>query len=91
MVKSTKFAFHGIVLVVFIPTKKLAAIGRQTENLWPFYAIAFVFVHYTPGGLENFVGMRTKNPIGLDHVMYRLDNTKMLEIMFCPPCSCQKR
>jgi len=43
-------------------------------------------VHYTPGGLENFVGMQTKNPSGLDHVMYRLDNTKMLEIMFCPPC-----
>jgi len=68
-VNSTKFASHDIVLVVFIPTKKLAPIGRQTGNLWPFYASAFIFVRYTPGGLENFVGIWTENPSGLDHVM----------------------
>jgi len=48
--------------------KKLAPIGRRTENLWPFYASAFVFVHYTLGGLENFVLMQTENPRGLDQV-----------------------
>ena len=67
-VNSTKFASHDIVLVVFIPTKKLAPIGRQTENLWPFYVTALVFVCYTLGSPENFVGMWMENPYGPDHV-----------------------
>jgi len=49
-------------------TKKLAPIGRRTENLWPFYVSAPVFVRYTLGGQENFVGMRTENTCGIDHV-----------------------
>ena len=68
LVKSNKFGSHGIVLVVFMPTKKLAQIGRQTESLWPFYVTALVFVCYTLGGKENFVGMWMENPCGLDHV-----------------------
>ena len=40
---------------------------------------------YTRGGQENFVGMRTENPCGLDHVCLRVDNRKMLEIVFRPP------
>ena len=71
--------------------KKLAPIGRRMENLWPFYARALIFVRYTLGGQENFVGMGTENSCGIDHVPQILDNTKMLEIMFCPPCRCQKR
>ena len=67
-VKSTKFASHDIVLDVLVPTKKLAPIGRRTENLWLFYTSALVFMHYTLGGHENLVGMQTENPRGLDHV-----------------------
>ena len=48
--------------------KNLAPIGRRTENLWSFYITALVFVRYTLGGQENFVGMRTENPLGIDHV-----------------------
>jgi len=48
--------------------KKLAPIGRRTENLWPFYVTALVFVCYTLGGQEIFVGMRTENSCRLDHV-----------------------
>jgi len=48
--------------------KKLAPIGHRTENLWSFYASALVFVRYTLGDQENFVGMRKKDPRGLDHV-----------------------
>ena len=66
-----------------------SAVGRK--NLWPFYVTALVFVCYTLGGQENFVGMWTENPSGLDHVRQRLDNKKMLEIVFCPPRRCQKR
>jgi len=47
---------------------KLDPIGRRTENLWPFYVTPIVFESYTLGGQENFVGMRTENPCGLDHV-----------------------
>jgi len=47
----------------------MAPIDRRTENLWPFYVSAFVFVRYTLGGLENFVGMRMENPHVLDHVL----------------------
>ena len=50
-------------------TKKLAPLGRRMENLWPFYASAVVFVRYTLGSLENFGGMRTENPSGLDQVL----------------------
>ena len=46
----------------------MAPIGRRTENLWPFYASALVFVRYTLEGHENFVGMWTENLRGLDHV-----------------------
>ena len=46
----------------------MAPIGRRTENLWPFYLTALVFVRYTLGGHEKFVGMQTENPGGLDHV-----------------------
>ena len=46
----------------------MAPIGQRTENLWPFYVSALVFVRYTLGGQENFVGMQTENPYGLDHV-----------------------
>jgi len=56
----------------------LAPNGRRTENLWPFYASAFVFVCYTLGGHEKFVGMQIENPGGLDHVSLRLENRKML-------------
>ena len=49
-VKSTKFSSDGIVLVVFVPIKKLAPIDRGTENLWPFYVRALIFVRYTLGG-----------------------------------------
>jgi len=49
--------------------KKLAPIGRRTENLWPFYASVVVFMRYTLGSLENFVGMRTENFDGLDQVL----------------------
>ena len=67
--KATKFTSHGIVLVVFVPIKKkLAPIGRRMENLWLFYVSALVFVCYTLGGQENFVGMWIENPYGLDHV-----------------------
>jgi len=38
------------------------------ENLWLFYVSALVFVCYTLGGQENFVGMWIENPYGLDHV-----------------------
>ena len=38
------------------------------ENLWPFYVSALVFVRYTLGAQETFVGMQTENPYGLDHV-----------------------
>ena len=68
-VKSNKFGSNAIVVVVFVPTKKLAPIGHRTENLWPFYASAFVFMRYRIGGLENFVGMQMGNPHGLDHVL----------------------
>ena len=51
-----------------MPTKKLAPIGRRTENLWPFYVTALVFVCYTLGDQGNFVVMRTENSCGLDHV-----------------------
>jgi len=30
---------------------------------------ALVFVRYTLGGQENFVGMRIENPRGQDHVL----------------------
>ena len=46
----------------------MAPIGRWTENLWLFYVSAVVFVPYTLGGQENFIGMRKKNPRWLDHV-----------------------
>jgi len=39
------------------------------QNLWLFYVTALVFVRYTLGGQENFVGMRTENPHGRDHVL----------------------
>ena len=47
----------------------MAPIGRRTLNLWPFYVTALVFERYTLGGQENFVGMRTEIPHGLDHVL----------------------
>ena len=80
-VKSTKFDSHGIVLVVFVPTKKMAPIDRRTENLWPFYVTALVFMRYTLEGQENFIAMWKKKLHGIDHVPKRLDNRKMLEIM----------
>jgi len=46
----------------------MAPIGHRMENLWLFYVTGLVFVCYTLGGQENFVGMRTENPYGLDHV-----------------------
>ena len=52
----------------FRANKKLALIGRRTENLWPFYVTALVCVCYTLGGQENFVGMWIENPYGPDHV-----------------------
>ena len=64
-----------------MPTKKMAPIGHRMENLWLFYVSALVFMRYTLGGQENFVGMWKKNPHGLDHVLKRLDNRKMLEIV----------
>jgi len=61
------------------------------QNLWLFYVTALVFMRYTLGGQENFVGMRTENPCGQDHVLQRLDNRKMLEIVFRPPHRFQNR
>ena len=55
-------------LLFLFQQKKLAPIGRRTENLWPFYVTALVFMRYTLGGQENFIGMRKKNPRWLDHV-----------------------
>ena len=46
----------------------MAPIRRRTKDLWPFYVTALVFVRYTLGGQENFVGMRAEIPCGLDHV-----------------------
>ena len=68
MVKSNKFGSHGIVLFVFMITKKIAPISHRTENLWLFYVTALIFVCYTLGGQDNFVGMWRENPYGLDHV-----------------------
>jgi len=48
--------------------QKMAPIDRRMENLWAFYVSALIFVRYTLGGQENFVGMRKKTPHGLDHV-----------------------
>ena len=39
------------------------------ENLWPLYVTALVYVCYTLGGQENFVGMRTENFDGLEQVL----------------------
>ena len=41
----------------------MAPIGHRTENLWSFYVSALVFVRYTLGGQENFVGMQTETPV----------------------------
>jgi len=46
----------------------MAPIGHRTENLWPFYASGVVFVSYTLGDQENFVGMQIENSHGIDHV-----------------------
>jgi len=46
----------------------MAPIGHRTENLWPFYARALVFVRYTLGDQENFVGIQTEKSHGTDHV-----------------------
>ena len=69
----------------------MAPIDRRMENLWAFYVSALIFVRYTLGGQENFVGMWKKNLYGLDHVPNRLDNRKMLEIVEHLPHRCQKR
>ena len=79
--KSTKFASHDIFLVIFVPIKKTGPNRPSVENLWPFYVTALVFMRYTLGGQENFVGMWKKIPRGPDHVSKRLDNRKMLEIV----------
>ena len=44
--------------------KKLAPIGRRTENLWPFYVTALVFVRYTLGGRKTLLDCGQKNPVG---------------------------